>query len=102
MTAVPESDEGPLLVADAAQRRLAWWCCAPPVVLFLAAIALAVFTDVLDGPAVGPLSWAYVVAVGQFVIAIACGQLYLSLVERRAQTGADARRPGRPDGDPVP
>lgn len=67
-----------LYVRDRRQRRLVLLCVGPAVVIFLVSVLLISFTDLLDGAAVGPLSWAALLAIGQFVLAVFLGHVYVS------------------------
>ena len=68
-------------IGDSQHRKLALWCAGPPVALFVVSLALISFTSVLDGLAFGPVSWALVVALGQFLIAIVVGHIYTRRAE---------------------
>ncbi len=77
MTTPPEQ----LRVTDPRRLRLTAWCVGPPLCVFLISMVLINFTSSLDGTIAGAVSWAYVVAVAQFVIAIVAGHVYISRVE---------------------
>jgi len=77
MTAPPE----PLHVTDPRRRRLTAWCVGIPLGVFLISMVLINFTSALDGTIAGAVSWAYVVAVAQFVIALLAGHVYINRVE---------------------
>lgn len=75
------SSDGDPYVIDPAARRLAVECVVPPIVVFVVSLYLINFTTVLDGRAAGPVTWAALVAVGQFVIAIGLGHFFLVRAE---------------------
>jgi len=78
-------------VQEPRRRRLTMWCSIPPVAFFVVCLVLMNFTTAFDGLAFGPVSWAIVVALIQFVVAIAVGHTYV----RRAAAldNAPARLP---------
>ncbi|MCF6389706.1 DUF485 domain-containing protein [Mycobacterium sp. MBM] len=75
----PAQASGP---GRAAHRRLVMWCLAPPIVFFIGSQWLTNFTTVLNGFAVGAISWALLLAVLQFVVAIVVGFIYVRAVDR--------------------
>ncbi len=83
----PEPDI-PLYESDQHARRLAAYCVTPPIVILLVSLYLMIFTRTLDGFAFGPVSWAALVSVAQFVIAVGVGIVYLT----RSQAQPTGRR----------
>lgn len=71
-------DSGDTGLDDLRRRRLTLWCSLGPIAVFVVSLYLMSFTSVLDGLAFGPVSWAVLVAVAQFVVAVAVGHIYVS------------------------
>lgn len=83
----------PVHVDDPRRRRLVLLCAAPPIVLLMVTVLLIVATQVLDPPAFGGLSWAYVVCIAQFALTIVLGHIYIRRIEalERSPSGETPR-----------
>lgn len=84
------SPQNDLYIGDPRHRRLALLCAAPPVLLFVITLVLISFTSAFDGLAFGAVSWALLVAIGQFAVAIIVGHIYI----RRAEDLEGSMTPG--------
>lgn len=70
--------------------RLALWCLGPPVVFFVGTQWLTNFTSVLNGFVFGAVSWAMLLAVAQFAVAIVVGVVYVRIVDRASESVGEA------------
>ena len=76
---VHSADDAVAATAHRHKPTVAVLCVVIPIVLFIVSQVLINFTSVLNGFVVGPISWAMLVAVGQFALAIVGGMVYLQV-----------------------
>ncbi len=83
----------PTHLSESAHRRLVLWCLTPPIVFFIGSQWLTNFTAVLNGFVAGAISWAMLLAILQFVVAIVVGFLYVRVLDRTEDTKEEGETP---------
>lgn len=83
VTAVPPDSDpagagrNQIAINGTASRRVIVWCVGVPAVLFIVSQVLTNFTSVLNGFVFESISWALLVAMVQFAIAVIAAFAYL-------------------------
>ena len=70
------------MVPDAGTRRFAVVASVLTLAVLTGGLLVGLFTHALDGAAVGPVTWIYVQGLGQFVLAVLIGHLYVRVANR--------------------